>query len=179
MKRRWIRGAILLLLAAGLLPGAHCARAGGLIEALGTPAPAAAVFDAGGFHIELPRGLEPLAGEALAGYEAAVLSDYPGAARTLLAAANADRSSAVLAACIDSGADCLDAAREAAGALLRYPDAARELCFGENRCAGFGCAIGEQAYRLYFFADGARVLLVATAGLESDALDGMLSGLRM
>lgn len=171
------RAGALALAAAMALSGGQCARAGGLIEALATPAPAIADVR-GEFRMKLPQGFAPLEGEALAGYEAAVLRDYPNAAQTLLAAANDDRSAALLVAAIDSGVDCLDAAREAAGALLKYPDAARELRFGANRCAGFGCTIGEQAYHLYFFSDGARVFLVAVSGLESEETERMLAGLR-
>ncbi len=168
MKRRLIFGTILILLAGRLLPGA-----------LGAPTLAAAECSDGEFQMRLPRGLEPLDGEEMAGYEAAVLSDYPGAAQTLLAAASADRSAALLVAAIDSDAGCLEAAREAAGALLGYPDAARELRFGANRCAGFGCAIGAQAYRLYFFSGGAQLILIAATGLEAEDVEAMLAGLRI
>lgn len=172
-----IRAVTMVLAVAMALSGGQCAQAGGLIEALATPAPAIAAVQ-GEFRMKLPPGFAPLDSEALTGYEAAVLRDYPNAAQTLLAAANGDRSAALLVAAIDSGADCLDAAREAAGALLEYSDAAREFHFGSNRCAGFGCAIGEQAYHLYFFSDGARVLLVAVSGLESEETERMLAGLR-
>lgn len=130
------------------------------------------------FHLKLPSELKPLEGEELAGYEAAVRGDLPCEAQTLLAAANKQRDAALLIAAVDSKADCLQVAREAANSLLRYPGAAREYRFGANRCAGFGCAIGEQSYHLYFLSDGARCLIVAVSGVESKEAERMLAGLR-
>ena len=151
---------------------------GGLLAALGTPEPAPAEFEADGLQIALPIGLEILEGEALEAHEAAVQLDYPEAARTILAAADAERGAALILAETDSELDCLEAAQNAAEALTGDPDAAEEAEFGENRAASFTCEIGEQTYELYFLSDGSRLIVIGAIGLEQDAIDEMLTGLR-
>lgn len=142
-----------------------------------SPVPAGTVFEADGLRLTLPEGLEPLEGEMLAAYEAALQADYPETAETILAAVDAERGAALTLAQAESDKDCLDAAREAAEVLIGNPDAAAEEEFGETRAATFACAIGEQTYRLYYLSDGARLLIVGASGLEQSEIEQMLTTL--
>ena len=162
------------------------AESGGLVDALATPTPTPAPsptpapveYKRNGLRIALPIGLEPVEDAALEDYEAAVQADYPGAARTILVATDAEDEAALILAEVESGADYMDAAREAAEALIGNPDAPKELECGENRCAYFACAIEEQTFRLYFLSDGERVLIAAASGLKRGEVEAMLAELR-
>ena len=172
MKRRFLCALIALTLAA-----APAQAQGGLISAIVSAAPVRGAFEADGLSITLPAGLEALEGEDLEAYEAAAQFDYPDAARTILAAVNAERSASLILAEAETELDCLDAAREAAEALISDPEAAAEVEFGENRAAAFACAIGEQTYRLYYLSNGERLLIVGVSGVEQREIDEMLTGL--
>ena len=151
---------------------------GGLIAALGTPEPVSAEYEADGLRIVLPAGLKILEGDELETYEAVLNPDGDGAARTILAAVDAERGAALILAGMDSELDCLDAARNAADAMTGDPDAAVEAEFGENRAAAFSCAIGEQTYSLYYLSDGERLIIAGAIGLEQNEIDEMLAELR-
>lgn len=162
---------------------------GGLVQALATPAPTAAPtaapestpagpeFTGGGLRLTLPEGFEILAGEELAAYEAAVQFDFPGAAQTLFAAADPKRGASLVLVAFESEASCLDAAREAAQALVGDPDAAEELQIGETPAAQFDCAVGGQRFRLRYLSDGGRILVLGASGLEGAELDAVLGTL--
>lgn len=185
MKRRFLCALIALMLIA--LPAMA---EGGLNSALATPEPATPASETptpapagvdvtrGDLQITLPAGMEVLEGEALEGYDTALQLDYPETAETVLAAVDAEREAMVIIAEIDSDMDCLDAAREAAEQLIGSPENAKERTFGENRCAYFLCAIGEQTFRLYYLSDGARLRIVGTSGLQRGEAEDMLAGLR-
>ena len=187
MKRRFLCALIALMLTA--LPALA---EGGLNSALATPTPAPATpapatptpapagveVTRGSLRITLPAGMEVLEDELLEGYDAAVQLDYPEIAETILAAVDPDREAMLIIAEIDSGADCLDAAQEAAQQLIGNPDNAKERTFGENHCAYFLCAIGDQTFRLYYLSDGARLLMVGTSGLARSEAEDMVAGLQ-
>lgn len=143
------------------------------------PTPAPVVFDGDGLKLTLPHGFEIVQSDVMAGFEAALHADYPDAAQTLFAAADAEREAAVIAAFVESDAESLDAAREAADALLGDPEAISEVQFGENRFVYFACAIGERGYHLYYFSDGARLFILGISGLESAEIEEMLAGAEM
>ena len=174
MKRRFLCALAVLTLAA--LP-AHAE--GGLVSALATSAPAAVEFETGGLRVSLPSGFEILEGDALAAYEAALQADYPDSAKTILAAMDAERGAAAVFAEIESDTDCLDAAKEAAETLIGDAEAAKEAQFGENRCAAFACAIGEQIFRLYYLSDGSRLIVAGFSGLEQAEMEEILAGIAL
>ena len=173
MKKQFLCALMALMLAI-----APAMAEGGLVAALGTPEPVPAEFEADGLQIVLPLGMIILEGDALAAHETAVQLDYPEAARTILAAVDAQRGAALILAEADSEQDCLDAARSTAEALTGDPDAAEEVEFGENRAAAFTCELDEQTYSLYYLSDGSRLIIIAALGLEQDEIDEMLSELR-
>ena len=179
MKRRFLCALTALMLA--VVPALA---ESGLISALetSTPAPTGATSGTGitldGLTLlSFPSKLTILEGEALEAYEAAVQADLPDAAHTLLAAVDTESGAAIIISEMESELDPLDAAREAAEALISDPDAASEQEFGENRAATFACAIGEQTYRLFYLSDGERLLMVGASGLEQDTIDEILTGL--
>ena len=180
MKRRIFCALIALMLTA--LPALA---EGGLISALSTPAPATPTpapsgveFTRGSLHITLPAGLEILDDAALEGYEAAVQLDYPDTADTILVAADMENGAVLILAEIKTDVDCLNAAQAAAEALIGNPEHAKERQLGENRCAYFLCAIGQQAFRLYYLSDGERLLIVSSSGLRRNEVEDMLTGMR-
>ena len=142
-----------------------------------TPAPTGVPHVQDGLQLLLPAGMVVLEGDALAAYDAAVQADYPDTARTLLAAVNSETGALLTIAEAESGANCLDAAREAAQTLIGDPDAAQAAEYGENRCAAFACAIGEQIFRLYYFSDGEHLRILGASGLTDAELDALLTGL--
>ena len=151
----------------------------GLISALATPtpAPAGVEFARDGLRLTLPAGMELLEGEILEAYEAAVQFDYPDTATTVLVAVDSESEAALLLAEIETDADCLDAAREAAESLIGDAELAKEKQCGENRCAHFSCAIGDQTFRLYYLSDGERLLIVSASGIRQAEIEAMLAGL--
>lgn len=142
-----------------------------------TATPAGTLCERDGVRIALPAGMTVLEGAALAGYEAAVQADFPGTAETILAATDEARGAVALLAGLDSDADCLDAAREAAQALLGDAAAASEQSFGENRCALFSCAVEGKPYHLYYFSNGERLLVAGFSGLETAEIEAALTEL--
>lgn len=150
-----------------------------LATASPSPTPAGVLWEGGGLRLLLPQRLSPLDADALEGYAAAAQSDFPGAGETILLAASADFSAAANFSAIDGASDALQAAREAAEGILGSADTVTELTYGENHCAAFACAIGEQTYSLYFFSDGARVIVAGASGLDASEISAMLSSLRL
>ena len=174
MKKRFLCALIALMMIA--MPALA---EGGLVSALesSTPEPAGTEFERDGLRLTLPAGLELLEGEILEAYDAAVQFDYPDAAQTILAAVDVENGAALLLAEAESDADCLNAARDAAETLIGNPDIAKEKDCGENHCAYFACAIGEQTFRLYFLSDGERLLIVSASGLKGAEVEDMLAEL--
>lgn len=172
MKRR-----ILCALTALLLIAVPALAESKSTSAPNTPSPAGTKFSKDGVSLTLPAGLEILEGDALEAYDAAAQADYPDTARTILAAVDPDGAAVVLFEA-ESEVEALEAASDAANALISDPDAAGEVEFGRNKAAAFACAIGEQTYRLYFFSDGERLLIAGISGLEQDEIDEMLTGLK-
>lgn len=148
-----------------------------LITPTPTAAPAGEVFASEDIIITLPAGLNILAGDELASYEAAVEDDFPGAGRTLLAAANEDYSAALVLSLVESKQSAAEFAREAAQIVLGGTDAVSEVNYGENSYSAFTCAIGEQQYKLYFLAGGDEMLVIASSGLTDAESETMLTGL--
>ena len=142
-----------------------------------TAVPASELFTCDEVRLNLPYGLTLLDEEASAGYEAAVQSDFEGAARTLAVAADGNGGMLLLTIC-DSEADCMTAAAEAARDILGENAAVSEITFGENRCAAFACAIQGRDYRLYLFANGKNVLCVGVSGLSDAQISAALESLR-
>lgn len=140
------------------------------------PTPAPPVFEGDGLKFALPQGFELVEGDARAGFEAALQADYPDAAQTLFAAMDPAHEAAIVVSFVETTADSLDAAREAADALLGDPEAVAEVQFGENRFVSFACAIGERGYHLYYFSVGARLYVIGASGLENAQIEEMLSG---
>lgn len=134
-------------------------------------------FSGEGVELVLPEGFQLLEGEALAGYDAAVQAEYPNVARTLFAAVDENHGAALILAAAESDLDCLVAARQAAEELLGNSEAAEEKQFGGNRCGTFACAIGDQAYHLYYFSDGKRILTFGASGLEVGEIEELLKTL--
>ena len=178
---------LMCALLALLLVTATAHAEGGLISALATstpepsptPAPTGLELESDGLRLTLPSGFEALDEEALETYDAAAGSDYPDAAQTILAAADAERGAMLIIAAVDSQQDCLEAAREAADALLGNPDEAAEETYGDNRAGVFACAIGEQAFRLHYISDGQRLYIIGTTGLEPEEIAEMLIGFQL
>ena len=144
-----------------------------------TAAPAGEEFVHGTLRLTPPAGMKLLEGDALAAYEAAAQFDFPGAAETILAATDPARGAALTVVSIDSGADCLSAAREAAEALTGSTGAVEEATIGENACARFAWAMEDQSYRLCYLSDGARLIAVCTSGLDPAEEEALLAGLRL
>ena len=173
MKKRF-----LCALTALLLIATPALAEGGLISALATPTPepVGMELEFDGLRLTLPAGLEPLEGDMLEAYEAAVQSDYPETANTILAAVDPQSGAALLLAEIESEVDCLDAARDAAESLIGDPDMASEKTCGASRCASFSCAIEEQIFHMYYLSDGERLLIVSASGLEQSVIEDLLAG---
>lgn len=147
-------------------------------SASATPAPTGVPYDGENFSLTLPEGLEPLDEERLAAYLAAAQSDYPDAARTLLTALREDGSAAFTLSAIDSAADALSAANEAAQGILGSADTVAELSYGENRYAAFACAIDDKTYGLYFISNGTQIYIAGLSGLTDAETAMILESLR-
>ena len=141
-------------------------------------APVGESFSGDGISLALPAGFALLTQDALAGYAAAVESDYPGAARIVMAAADEARGAFVALLLTESDDSAADAAREAAERILGDSESVAEVQYGDNACAALACAIGERTYTLYFLSDGARVLVVAVSALEEREVAEILTGLQ-
>lgn len=148
-----------------------------LITPTPTAAPAGQEFSSEDIIVTLPAGLELLEDSEFAAYEAATEDDFPGAARTLLAAANGDASSVLVFSVVESELTAAEFAADAARIVLGGTDAVNEVQFGENRFSAFSCAIGEQQYRLYMLQGESSILLAGFSGLDEAEIEAMLSGL--
>lgn len=146
-----------------------------------TPTPSAmppgAVYSSEELTVTLPDGLEILDEAERAAYDAATQADYPDAARTILAAVNADCSAAVHFAIAEMDMDAAAAAREAAQMILGSTISVTDVQYGENSYSGFVCAIGEQIYSLYYLTGEGRMLIIGASGLSESEISAMLSGL--
>lgn len=140
--------------------------------------PAGASFSGDGLSLTLPAGFSLLSQDALEGYAAAVESDYPGAARIVMAAADEARGAYAALLLSDSHVSAAEAAREAAERILGDSESVAEVQYGDNACAALACAIDERTYTLYFLSDGARVLVVAVSALEEREVAEILTGLQ-
>lgn len=180
--KRTLYAVVLILLLSPCLAGAELASTPAAPIAPIAPTPSAgptgAVFSGEDLTVTLPAGLEPMEDAELEGYAAAVQSDYPDAARIVLAAVDAEAGAAVSFSIAESAMDASTAAREAAERILGSADGVAEIQYGDHSCAAFACAIGEQTYTLYLLSDGARLLIVGTSGLEEAEIAAMLTGLR-
>ena len=172
-----MKGRFLCALLLAALLTAPALAAGGLTSALDAAASVGEEFSADGVTLTLPAGMEVLAGDELAAYEAAVQFDYPDAAKTILAAFDPERGAALVLACAETEAAPLDAAKEAAEALGGDPAEVEEKTFGKHKCATFACEIDDASYRLYFLTDGARLLTVAQSGIEDEEVQELLATL--
>lgn len=148
-----------------------------LITATPTAAPLGTVFSNEDLTVTLPLGLEILDEAAREGYDAAVQADFPGAARTVLAAAGEDKGAVVHFSVSDLEMDAAAAAREAAEKILHSTATVTDVQYGANSYSGFACAIGEQIYKLYYLKGEKGMLMIGTSGLEETQIASMLSGL--
>ena len=142
-----------------------------------TAEPVGETYSSEDLIVTLPHGLNRLSPDDLAGYDAALQADYPGAGKTLLAAANDDFSAVITFSAADITTDSLSAANEAAEKILGSSTGVVQSQFGENEYAAFACAIGEDIYRLYCLGSGSRLLIIGAVGLEEQQLSAMLAGL--
>jgi len=140
---------------------------------------AGTVYAGDGFTITLPEGVEILDEGTLAGYEAAVESDFPGAGETLLAVMRADCSAAVTISAAKAEMSGPEAANAAAQTLLGGSDMVKEIAFGENDCGSFACMVGELQFNLYYFSAEGRLLVIGTSGLEEAEIEDMLNSLTL
>ena len=142
-----------------------------------TPEPFGTEYALDEFTVRLSDELLPLDAEALAGYEAAVQSDFPDSGEMRLVAANADFSAAISFALAPSEQSAAEAAREAALTILGSDAGVVETRFGENDCACFACAIGEMTFHIYYFALDGQLLTVTASGLVDADLAAILERL--
>lgn len=174
---------ILCILAALMLLFACCAAeeaesaATDIILITPTATPVGREFSSEDIIVTLPAGLEILEGAELAAYEAATEDDFPGAARTLLAASTADAASVLVFSAVESDLSSPEFADEAARIVLGGTDAVNQVQFGENSYAAFTCAISDQQYRLYILQGEKQLLIIGASGLAESEMEAMLTGL--
>lgn len=142
-----------------------------------SPEPVGETFSSEDLIVTLPAGLSILDEDARKGYDAAVQFDYPAAGRCVLLAADARRGAAAVFSILDSDADAAAAARDAALSILGSDSSVEEVRLGENSFSAFRCAVGPDAFRLFFLSSGSSLLCVGTSGLEDSETDAMLAGL--
>ena len=142
-----------------------------------TPEPFGTQYVLDEFAVRLSDDLLPLEGDALAGYNAAVQSDFPDSGEMRLVAANADYSAAISFALAPSGQSAAEAAREAAQTILGSDAGVVETRFAENVCACFACSIGDMTFHIYYFALDGQILTVTASGLEETDLAAILESL--
>ena len=142
-----------------------------------TPEPFGTQYVLDEFTVRLSDDLLPLEGDALAGYNAAVQSDFPDSGEMRLVAANADYSAAISFALAPSGQSAAEAAREAAQTILGSDAGVVETRFGGNACACFACAIGDMTFHSYYFALDGQLLVVTASGLADTDLAAILENL--
>lgn len=147
-----------------------------LVTPTPSPAPTAAVFSSEDLIVTLPLGMEIMQDDEMAGYDAAVQADYPDTARTVFAAANADRTAVLSFAIADSSLDAAAAAKQASETILGS-DTTTQAAYGENSCASFVCAIGDDVYSLHFLSAEGKLLVVGTSGVSQTEIEAMLTGL--
>lgn len=180
MKKRFcILLAALLICCAALAENSAPSPTPGITMITPTPSamPQGTVYSGEELTVTLPVGLEILDEAERAAYDAAAQADYPDAARTALAAVNADCSAAVHFAIAEMDMDAAAAAREAAQLILGSTISVTDAQYGENSYSGFVCAIGEQVYNLYYLAGEGRMLIIGASGLTEGEISAMLSGL--
>lgn len=132
---------------------------------------------AASISIELPDGLLPIEGEALAGYEAAAQADFPDAARTVLAALSEDAAMAAVVFAVESELDGPAAAKEAAEKIIGSTQSVSEVEYGENTFGSFVCAVGELQFELFYIADSGTLYIIGTSGMEKADTEEMLAGI--
>lgn len=139
-----------------------------------TPTPQAAPpreeFACEAFFLRLPAGMVLMDLKALEGYEAAAADVYPNGGSTVLLARDAAGEALLHIALLESPQTPLDAAREAAQAILGNADAAAECSYGSNTGAGFACTEAGSRYRFLFFSDGSSLLLATACAMEEAQL---------
>ena len=129
------------------------------------------------FSVALPFGYAALSEAELAGYEAAVESDYPGAAETLLVTANIDGTASVCFSITQSAQDPLEAAQEAALNILGSAENASECSFGDNRCGYFACTADELTFETLFLSNGSALLTICACNMPQAELAAMMESL--
>lgn len=135
-----------------------------------TPEPAGTEYSCESFIVRLPEGMEALDDEYLAGYSAAVSSDYPGAGELVMAAGHIEREAYVTFSTIETAQTAPEAAREAALKILGSDSGVLEATFGANTYSCFACAIEDLTFRMYFLSNGNHLLCIAENGLEDEEL---------
>lgn len=125
--------------------------------------------------LPLPDELIPLSGDELAGYSAAMQSDFPDAARIVLSAASEDRSLAMVVLAQESELDAVSAAKQAAKKILGSDEVVVEGEYAAHPCGSFLCAVGELSFELYYFSNGETLYIVGMSGFDKAAAEAMLS----
>ena len=141
------------------------------------PVPVGVEFSCEAFFVTLPAGMEILSDAQMEGYTAAVQAAFPDFAPAQLAAVDLERNAALVFSLAPSALAPLDAAKEAASAILGSDESASEFSFGANLCAGFAFAAADTAYRVFYFSDGAQLLAITACGLTETEIAAMLSSL--
>ena len=128
------------------------------------------------FSIDLPDGMQQMEDTALAGYEAAVQSDYPNAGETLLIAKDENR---ILYIATAADSDPQTAAESAAGLLLGDASAAAEYQMGDCTAWGFACSVDDMRFDVYYLKKNQKSIVIGVSGMEAGAISDMLSTIQM
>lgn len=142
-----------------------------------SPVPAGKPFSCELFSLTLPYGYTAMDASALAGYDAAANSDYPGAGETMMAASNEAADAFLYIAVSESALDGPAAAKEAAQAILANADYAMEISFGTQLFGRFACMIDGVTFDLYFTSNGSKLLTAAACGVHDSDMAAMLESL--
>ena len=128
------------------------------------------------FSIDLPDGMLQMEDTALAGYEAAVQSDYPNAGETLLIAKDENQ---ILYIATGADSDPQTAAESAASLLLGDASAAAEYQMGNLTVWGFACSVGDMRFDIYYLKENQKTIVIGVSGMETAAISDMLSTIQM